>query len=442
MRLFAVVLLLLSLPVAAQSVRSVQILLTDATQQPLIGATVQLVPQSDTTKRLYALTDTLGRAEVFLTQASYQLTATLVGMKVFRAVIQPTDEQSIFRFRLEADAKTLSTVTVTARKPLMRQEDDKTIVVAGNLTHSWFFIVSGWAFDVVVHTGLAFTIVFVLFPVFLFTGRYWLLFLSLLVTLLLFGALDRFSLWLWYYSDQPFRWFGVLASVAELGPRAGVLTAVLAGKHFYETQQRLVLVEKERTEAELRHLKAQIDPHFLFNNLNVLGSLIQRSPDQASAYLHRFSALYRYLIRHKDDDVVPLADELAFVTDYQYLIGQRFGRAFVFIEKIVVPDSLTVLVPPGSIQTLLENAVKHNQGDEQNPLLIELIIDEKTITVRNDIRPKLTPTDSTGTGLTNLRARYKFLSDQPVSIQHDAVEFVVTMPLLRGVQLPVNRLTT
>ena len=315
-------------------------------------------------------------------------------------------------------------------------------MVAGNLTHSWFFIVSGWAFDVVVHTGLAFTIVFVLFPVFLFTGRYWLLFLSLLVTLLLFGALDRFSLWLWYYSDQPFRWFGVLASVAELGPRAGVLTAVLAGKHFYETQQRLVLVEKERTEAELRHLKAQIDPHFLFNNLNVLGSLIQRSPDQASAYLHRFSALYRYLIRHKDDDVVPLADELAFVTDYQYLIGQRFGRAFVFIEKIVVPDSLTVLVPPGSIQTLLENAVKHNQGDEQNPLLIELIIDEKTITVRNDIRPKLTPTDSTGTGLTNLRARYKFLSDQPVSIQHDAVEFVVTMPLLRGVQLPVNRLTT
>ena len=300
------------------------------------------------------------------------------------------------------------------------------------MTHSWGFIVSTWAFDVVVHTGLAFTIVFVLFPVFLFRGRYWLLFLSLLTVLLLFGTLDRVGLWLWYYADQPFRWSGVLNSVAILGPRAGVLASVLAGKQFYETQQRLILVEKERTEAELRHLKAQIDPHFLFNNLNVLGSLIQRNPDQASAYLHRFSALYRYLIRHKDDDVVPLADELAFVADYRYLIGQRFGRAFVFIEKITVSDTLTVFVPPGSIQTLLENAVKHNGGDEQNPLLIELIIDETGVTVCNDLRPKLTPTDSTGTGLTNLRARYSFLSDQPVSVQHNAVEFMVTLPLLRG----------
>jgi two-component system, LytTR family, sensor kinase len=224
----------------------------------------------------------------------------------------------------------------------------------------------------------------------------------------------------------------LLNTLISIVQKAGILSTMLAGKQFFDTQQRLILVEKERTEAELRHLKAQIDPHFLFNNLNVLGSLIQRNPEQASAYLHRFSALYRYLIRHKDDDVVPLADEMAFVTDYQYLIGQRFGRAYVFIEKLAVSDSLAVFVPPGSIQTLLENAVKHNQGDERNPLLIELVVNDQTITVRNDLRPKLTPVDSTGTGLANIQARYKLLSDQQVTISQDAVEFVVTLPLLKS----------
>ena len=131
MRLFAVFLffIILSMRVTAQPVRTVQIHLTDAAKQPLVGATVQLVSQTDTTKRLYATTDTLGRVTmVLLLNASYQLTATLVGMKPLRTMIQPTDGQLLFQFKLETDAKILGTVTVSARKPLMRQEDDKTIV--------------------------------------------------------------------------------------------------------------------------------------------------------------------------------------------------------------------------------------------------------------------------------------------------------------------------
>ncbi|GAB2557257.1 sensor histidine kinase [Spirosoma aerophilum] len=304
-------------------------------------------------------------------------------------------------------------------------------VVAGNMDRSWWLIVIGWAFEVIVHSGVAMVMVYVLFPAFLFTRRFFLLFLSLLITLLTFATLHRLGIWLLYDSDKPFRWFSVLNSLVSIASQGSVLASILTGKQFFETQQRLVRTEKERTEAELRHLKAQIDPHFLFNNLNVLGALIERSPEQASAYLHRFSALYRYLIRHKDEDVVPLADELAFLNDYTYLIRQRFGRAYEIVTTVRVADTLAVLVLPGSLQTLVENAVKHNQSSETDPLLIDLTITAQTMVVRNELRPKLTPVESTGTGLRNLQARYQLLSDQAVLVQPTATEFVVTLPMLR-----------
>lgn len=304
-------------------------------------------------------------------------------------------------------------------------------MVAGNWEFPWWFVVTGWLFNVATHTGPVLVMVYVLFPAFLFTRRYWLLFLSMIVVLLIFGLFDRLVVWQMYHADQPFRWMSVMYSFVDIAPQAGVLAAVLTGKHFFETQQQLIRAEKERAEAELRHLKAQIDPHFLFNNLNVLGALIERSPEQASAYLHRFSALYRYLIRNKDEDVVPLADELAFLSDYTYLIRQRFGRAYEIVTTVKIADTLSVLVLPGSLQTLVENAVKHNQSSEADPLLIELIISDETAVVRNERRPKLTPVDSTGTGLRNLQARYKLLSDKAVLVQPTTTEFIVSLPILR-----------
>ncbi len=308
-------------------------------------------------------------------------------------------------------------------------------MIAGNWTQPWWFILTGWVLNVATHTGPVLVIVYVLFPAFLFTRRYGLLFLSMLAVLAFFGLIDQLLIWQRYHADQPFRWFDVLYSFIDVATHAGVLAAVLTGKHFFETQQRLIRAEKERTEAELRHLKAQIDPHFLFNNLNVLGALIERSPEQASAYLHRFSALYRYLIRNKEEDVVPLADELAFLNDYSYLIRQRFGRAYEIVTTIQLPDTLAVLVLPGSLQTLVENAVKHNQASEADPLLIDLTITDETATVRNERRPKLTPVESTGTGLKNVQARYALLSDKIVRVQSTSAEFVVSLPILRPVPI-------
>lgn len=318
----------------------------------------------------------------------------------------------------------------TAALPFIFSNYDEIVQKVG-----WWRFLAMSAWSIIGPMVLTYVLVYGLLPSLLFRGHYVRFIIALALVAFSVTVLYRLGLGVLWAVDIKMGPNQILGTLMDLVQKAGILATMLAGKHFFEIQQRLTLAEKARTEAELRHLKAQIDPHFLFNNLNVLGSLIQRNPEQASAYLHRFSALYRYLIRHKDDDVVPLADELAFVADYQYLIGQRFGRAYVFIEKLTVADTLTVFVPPGSIQTLLENAVKHNGGDEQNPLLIELTVTEQTITVRNDLRPKLTPVDSTGTGLDNLRKRYQLLSDRPVEVQQDAVEFVVTVPVLRSVRV-------
>lgn len=275
------------------------------------------------------------------------------------------------------------------------------------------------------------TIIYWLVPGLLFRRAYLLFIMGLVVSAFFYGSIYQI-VDLWLFEQTPIYTIEQLSyGILSLIRSVGILSAILVAKQFHEVQQKLLRTEKERTEAELRHLKAQIDPHFLFNNLNVLDALIQRNPEQASAYLHRFAALYRYLIRHKDDDVVPLADELAFVSDYNYLIRQRFGRAYEVLTHLHVTDALAVFVLPGSIQTLIENAVKHNGGSETDPLLIELTATDETVTVGNELRPKLTVVDSTGTGLKNLQTRYRLLSDRNVVVESASGEFRVTLPVLK-----------
>lgn len=300
-----------------------------------------------------------------------------------------------------------------------------------------FWVLAVWS--VLIPNAFALTLVYVLVPGLLFRGWYVRFMLALVATAFFYGIVfEHVSIFIgqgqWPHISLERAFNGIVWLIRSVG----VLAAVLTGKHMFESQQRILSLEKERTEAQLRNLKAQIDPHFLFNNLNVLGALIDRSPQQASAYLHRFSALYRYLIRHQDDDMVLLADELAFVQDYMYLMRQRFGRAYELITTRTTPDSLSVFVLPAAIQALIENAVKHNQGDEKDPLLIEMTLSEQSVTVRNARRPKLTPVESTGTGLRNLTTRYALLSDQPVQIVSTANSFSVTLPLLREVGTSVR----
>jgi two-component system, LytTR family, sensor kinase len=213
---------------------------------------------------------------------------------------------------------------------------------------------------------------------------------------------------------------------------AAPVSMVLFIKRILDSQNRFLASEKEKKEAELKLLKQQLDPHFLFNNLNVLGVLIQKDKAAANEYLQRFSHLYRYLIRHKDDDVVFLEEELRFVEDYIYLLKQRFGTAYNFeaFNQLSSENIPHCMVLPGAIQTLIENIMKHNQGEQSDPLPIFAHIENGYFTIKNEVRAKFDPVNSTKTGLRNLQTRYQLLSDKNMVINDLDGFFEVKIPLI------------
>lgn len=209
------------------------------------------------------------------------------------------------------------------------------------------------------------------------------------------------------------------------------LCLFLIGKQFYESKNQIMQLQKEMKESELQLLRAQIDPHFLFNNLNILDILINLDPKKASRYTKRLSSLYRYMIRHKDQDVVSLKEEWAFSEDYIFLLEQRFDELFLFDNDLGGNDLDSYFIPPASMQTLLENIVKHNFALPDEPIHATIYLENDFLCVKNDRRPKENVKDSTGTGLTNLKKRIKLLTDQTVEIEQKEDTFLVKVPLVR-----------
>jgi len=212
---------------------------------------------------------------------------------------------------------------------------------------------------------------------------------------------------------------------------AGILLGLFLGKKFYDAQLDIQKGEQAMKENELRLLKSQIDPHFLFNNLNTVDSMIDSNPVLAKQYLNRLAKLYRYLITIKDDEVVPLEDELNFAKDYIFLLEQRFGEAYIFeLENNASEDDL--LIPPASLQTILENVVKHNIGNKNKPIIAKIKIDNRSVVVSNNINLKTDQKYSNGTGLKNLIARFKLLTEEPIII--DSTEtYSISLPILKSV---------
>ncbi|NUN68766.1 MAG: histidine kinase [Bacteroidetes bacterium] len=187
---------------------------------------------------------------------------------------------------------------------------------------------------------------------------------------------------------------------------------------------------KAKMEAELEALKNQIDPHFLFNSLNTLSHLIGQDPQKAKQFNDDLAEVYRYILSNKDRNLVLLSEELLFAERYFSLLRIRFGSAVVLtVEGAGSADDL--LIPPISLQILLENAVKHNAFSEEDPLRITVQIHDAAMTVTNDRRNKTTAGTSSGIGLRNLRDRYRLITGQDPAIQDGDGRFTVTLPLLR-----------
>jgi hypothetical protein len=188
------------------------------------------------------------------------------------------------------------------------------------------------------------------------------------------------------------------------------------------------LLKKKTIEAQFEALRAQINPHFLFNCFNVLSSLVYKDADTSAKFIGQLSNVYRYLLFNQGKKIVPLSEELEFLNSYLYLIKIRFGEN-IFIENLL-SDSKGKYVAPAVLQMLIENAIKHNVVSKKFPLTIRLFFSDHFITVYNSIQPKSVVEPSTKTGLLNIIERYKFLSDKEVVVEKNDEAFIVTLPVL------------
>lgn len=193
--------------------------------------------------------------------------------------------------------------------------------------------------------------------------------------------------------------------------------------------------DKEREKrhlAQFRYMKLvhQVNPHFLFNSLNILDGLVcDGENDLASTYIHKLASLYRYMLKNEDERTVKIKDEMDFVEKYIDLLKVRFQDGLI-VETDIVPESLQKNVVPCSIQLLIENATKHNAVLPSNPLKINISISEEKVTVTNNLCPKVSPVASTGLGLKYITQQYEDLSGKSISITHNETSYSVELPLI------------
>lgn len=189
------------------------------------------------------------------------------------------------------------------------------------------------------------------------------------------------------------------------------------------------VLEKENMKARLGALQAQVSPHFLFNNFNVLSALISVDPGLARKYLEALSEIYRYILNNKNEELVDLSEEVSFIRKYLFLLGIRFNDQINC--EISINGGGYSKIPPATLQILIENAVKHNEISGRRSLDLSIkVTEEGFLEVRNKLQPKNTSVHSTGVGLNNIEQRYHFLSNKPIEIIKGETEFTVKLPLL------------
>lgn len=211
----------------------------------------------------------------------------------------------------------------------------------------------------------------------------------------------------------------------------GISMTVNFFRHWKESLLEAEHLKQEKLKADYRALQNQVNPHFLFNSLNVLISEIRNDPKKAENYTHKLSKVYRYVLQSKNQELISLQKELDFIHSYIYLHKVRVGEALTFLIDIN-KDAITKALPPLSLQLLVENAIKHNVVTEDEPLTICIKnLDEETLVVENNLNPKKT-SESTNIGLENIKARYAILGTRKpeISIKND--KFIVTIPLLNN----------
>jgi PAS domain S-box-containing protein len=193
----------------------------------------------------------------------------------------------------------------------------------------------------------------------------------------------------------------------------------------------LLKVQKENLQSQFEVLKQQVNPHFLFNSLNVLTSLIKIDPNLAESFTERLSKVYRYVLENKEKDVVPLSTELEFLHSYLFLLEIRFMNK-IQVQNNIQKSYYDYQVLPIAIQLLIENAIKHNTFSKSQPLRIDIFVDEEgMLNIVNNLNIRETKPVSTGVGLENILRRYALIADFRPQFSKTSTHFIAKLPLLK-----------
>lgn len=215
-----------------------------------------------------------------------------------------------------------------------------------------------------------------------------------------------------------------------------LISAFLHAKSFMEelkkTSKKEVVEQKliaRSANAQFESLKNQLDPHFLFNSLNVLSSLIDENPKQAQKFTASMSKIYRYVLEQKDKELVTVEDEIEFAKTYCELLKTRFEDSVDF-EFNINSEDLKQFVVPLSLQLLLENCIKHNFATSSRPLIIKVFSENDTLCIENNLQVREQMKESAGIGLANIVQRYSLLTKRNVFIEKSDDYFKVKLPML------------
>jgi two-component system LytT family sensor kinase len=214
------------------------------------------------------------------------------------------------------------------------------------------------------------------------------------------------------------------------------IALTMHGREFLMSwRQTAINYEKLKSEniaTQYESLKNQVNPHFLFNSLNALSSLVYSDQDKAVDFIRKLSEVYRYVLDHQMDEVVTLEEELEFVDSFVFLNKIRFGKSL----KVDLGDFSSrdkYMIPPLALQMLLENCFKHNVVSKDNNLQVDIYLEDEFVVVKNNLNPKKVAEHSTGLGLNNIKSRFSFLTEKAVEIIECENSFAVKIPLLKSI---------
>ena len=193
--------------------------------------------------------------------------------------------------------------------------------------------------------------------------------------------------------------------------------------------QRVNLLKKERAESQLEAIKAQINPHFLFNSFNTLIAVIEEDQELAIEYVENLSDFYRSILQYRDRERIPIQEELEIIRKYGFLIKKRYGENF---NMDISLDGEAIYIAPFTLQVLIENAIKHNVISNDKPLRIKIYQEGSDfVVVKNNLQQKKVKPKSTAFGLESIAKRYELMVDRPIGVEITATEFIVRIPIIK-----------